>query len=564
MASGGGVAHLPAELLAHICEYVDCTKTLANLTKCSHLFHFAAAPHLYRHIDLLSSGNCDDFHSLEPRDDVSRHLELLAKAFLREPRLARHVRHLAIRLPLLKDSVRGSRPLDPDCAKAVRELMQNDLGVSAQTMRALHHTRPPLKLPDGSASESSGTSDWERTDESSSEKSVSETSETAVLPEVIPETEAERWLYFASTNRVLRGNMILTIILSRLENLETLDLEMPRMGWSTGFLDAVLRRSNCGTAPFDKSPLLPKLRRVCFGHMSPRERGRYWPGHLHLPGLTHLYLHRIFGIRASLECAPRSLNITHLELRDCRIPPASLRRLLAGPKSLKTFIYILGEVQNRSEFMQPVSYRSIRHALEPQRKSLEQIWIDYPHDYAFDENSTIHTAPMGSFSGFPELKHLHIAGTYLFGFVFTDDLDTRRLREALPEQIETVHLSHADEDEETVKGISKVVSAKKKGRFTNLHELRLDANFKWLRENYDKVLELLDSATECGLHIRLFDNCSNTRITDALEWIESAYRRRLGTQLPRTEGRWGFNEEVVWPERVSGCMQRPVYSEVFF
>jgi hypothetical protein len=560
MASGGAVPHLPPELLAHVCEFIDCKRTLASFIRCSHQFYGVAGPYLYRHIDLLSTANYDDFYSLEPRDDVSRHIEGLARAFLREPRLGRHVRHLAIRMPLIKDALRGSKPLDPECAKAVRHLMQNDQGITARAIKALHHTRTPL-APSPSSSERSG-SDWETTDESTSED---RSSLEPPGPAVLPETEAERWLYFASANRVLRGNMLLTILLSRLERLETLDLEMPRMGWSTGFLDAVLRKSISAVAPFNETPFLANLRKVCFGHMSPRERGRYWAGHLHLPQLTHLYLHRVFGIRASLECAPRSLNITHLELRDCRIPPASLRRLLAGPKVLKTFIYVLGEIQNRSEFMQPISYRSIRQALEPQKDCLEQIWIDYPHDYSFDENSTIHTAPMDSFSGFPKLKHLHIAGTYLFGFVFTDDLDTRRLVHALPEQIETVHLSHADEDEETVKGVLWVLKAKKQGRFEKLRELKLDAASTWLAENYHELSSAINyGENECNMKVRLFDNCSGSRIQDALEWIDNAYRRQLGTHFPRSESRWGFNEEVDWPERVSGCMQRPGYNEVWY
>lgn len=194
---------------------------------------------------------------------------------------------------------------------------------------------------------------------------------------------------------------------------------------------------------------------------------------LHL-GMTSVYLHRISswrGDRSAMQ--PRTLSLTHLELRNCRIAPGELRRILLAPIALKTFVYEIGEAC-RGEYGLHISYRSVRKALEPQKESLEQVWIDYPHDYTFDEFPEEDTRAMGSFSAFTKLRYLRIASTFLFGYVWSEDVDTKRLVRALPEQIEEVHLSHADEDEETLEGVYLVLTAKQYGRFDMLRDLKLD------------------------------------------------------------------------------------------
>jgi hypothetical protein len=177
---------------------------------------------------------------------------------------------------------------------------------------------------------------------------------------------------------------------------------------------------------------------------------------------------------------------------------------------------------------------------------------------------------MGSLAPFTKLRRLRIASTYLFGFVA--DTDPDRLRDSLPERLEMLHLTHGDEDEELTVGLRKVLEARQQGRFTDLKELSVDVSVPWLirhgnpphaddsRFNKEVMMELTSKAEGAGMKMSIFNNVSHSRTKDLLRRIQAA---RVGWTGPeRKEARWGFDGEIEWPRRMSGCMQKPDYPEL--
>ncbi|KAH6655197.1 hypothetical protein BKA67DRAFT_559779 [Truncatella angustata] len=546
------ISTLPPELLIRICDFMQSKRDIANFFRSSRQFYAVASPHLYRHVDLLSLPRF--IFGYQTRD-VAQDIDALIAAVVRDPHLAGLVKHLNVRLTDIRhDRSQNGRSLSPEQQELVKALLPDIPGSQA---RRFSGTPPPCHVnDDGSGSE------WESADDSADEDELEAYDPDKAIP--VFETEADRWIWLAQRSAAIRRNVILTILLSRLPNLERLDLEMPALGWRTGFLDRVIQRSKTGNPESpDSSPFLANLRRMCFGYTAPDQRGECWIGAFVHPKLDSVYLHRLSGLGPSLSyLAPRMLNITHLELRDCRIAPPSLLRLLSSPKALKTFIYVVGEVQTRAEHYMPISYKSIRAALEKQKDSLEKIWLDYPHDYQWDEASNQHTSPMSSFSTFNKLKYLRIAGTYIFGFVWTNEVDEGRLLRALPEQLETLHMTHADEDEETLEGISFVLDAKKRGRLQQLTELKFEAASTWYMGNRRELVRLFDLAKSVGLSITLLDNHSDRRIEHPWQRRQAALNFTQSAAYPRRESGWGFFGETTWPRRVSGCMQIPIYDDI--
>ncbi|ETS76878.1 hypothetical protein PFICI_10752 [Pestalotiopsis fici W106-1] len=559
------ISELPPELLNLICNYMHTKQEIANFSQCSRQFRAVAAPHLYRHIDLLSTSVFN--HALR-KDAVSHRVEALVRTFLRDRNLGLMVRHLAIRLPeVVQNNGRALTPLDPQCEDVVKAILPDSLDNSllAQT-GIVGSTSSAGSVDSGSDWEEANGSDWESTDESADEDEVEIlTNHNESIP--VFETEADRWIYLAARSKAIRGNVMFTILLSCIPGLATLDLEMPSDGWRTGFLDRALQRDMTHhNAPSQPSPssFLANLRHICFGYTSPLRRGESWVGPFVLPSLEQIYLHNLSSLGPILSFVrPQSLNITHLELRDCRVPATSLIRLLSSPKALKTFIYIVGEEKTREDHFAPISYRSLRLSMEKQKDSLEEIWLDYPHDYHWGNSTSQNTAPMGSLTAFTKLKHLRIAGTYIFGFVWTSNVDERRLVRALPEQLETLCLCHADEDDETIDGITFVLDAKKTGRFPELREITLEAGAMWHFGNRRDLAPVLELAESVGVYMKLIDNHSDQRLEEMWERTHAALHfMENPTQKSRRESPWGFYREKSWPVRVSGIMQMPQYRDI--
>ncbi|KAK6840378.1 hypothetical protein PG995_016132 [Apiospora arundinis] len=538
------LSDLPPELLDRVCYFVDAKKALVHLSRCSRQLCAATTPHLYRHIDLLS----------KPQADVDKHLDTLVSLFLSHAEVASHVRHLAIRMP---DS-RAPREESTVRAPEIQEFIRRLDGIFPSSDKP----RPSLEAPSTEAtpgvfedSEDDGDDDedddagsaWSTTDESEEEieggdEEASNEDMSGKLSQKA--TEVQRWV-------------ILVILLTRLQKLETLDLEFAQPAYCGEIFDMILRYNESAI-----TARLPNIDKICFGYSSVPARGLLCDGTFSFPGLTSVYLHRVTsGASMTFLGEPYSLPMKHLELRDCRLSPPELSNIVRSAKSLKTFIYEVGEPRTTYQRRQNISYRSIRVALESQKDSLESIWVDYPHDYLFDELSTDETGPIGSFRHFTALKSLRIAGTYIFGFVWTDNLDVSRLVRALPEQIEVVHLTHADEDEETMEGVQMVLDAKGDGRLPHLSVLTMEMSRLYFRHHEDRLRLLRRQARDAGMDIRVLDNHSDVRVVSDGVWVALSRAGNLGHN--RIESKWGVDGEVAWPKRVSGCMQRPRYGEIY-
>ncbi|KAJ0119036.1 hypothetical protein J7T55_013271 [Diaporthe amygdali] len=559
------ISDLPPELLSRICEFIPSQPSLAKLVRCSHQLYGVAAPHLYRSIEL----------SRNPWKDELRHLEIITALLVRQPELGRSVQHLGIHENSRSSMHVPSAALAPEIEDVARQLSQQVGLASVESPDGPDRDCEPSPTESdeqvfeiGSEFEEeflevgsdADYSDWSTTEGSEEEDENSEID--------IP-TNVDGALRLARSSRSFREALTLAILVRSLPRLASIDLELLEP-FQLRFIHYFIQ-TTVG------SSMLRHVTSACYGSSRPERHLELWRNLFTLPELESVYLHRVLAMRnretlkPATELQAHSLNITHLELRQCRISPFELRRILAAPKALKTFIYDIGEIISESEPIFLISYRSVREALEQQRDSLEQIWIDYPHDYEFDEwGAGNYTRPMGSLSGFKNLRRFRIASTYLFGFV--SDTDPDRLRDSLPEQLEMLHLTHGDEDEEITVGLRKLLEAKQQGRFADLKELSVDVSIPWLirygnaphadqsRYNKEVMVSLISMAEGAGIKMSIFNNASQSRTKDLLRRIQAA---RVGWTGPaRGEAKWGFDGEFDWPRRMSGCMQKPDYPEL--
>lgn len=556
------ISDLPPELLSRICEFIPSQSTLAKLVRCSHQLCGVARPHLYRSIEL----------SRTPWKDELCHLEIITALLVRQPELGRSVRHLGIHENSRSSLHAPGAQLPPEIEDVAR-LLSQQVGLvpldhvggdgeagPAEADEQVFEIESEFEDDFLEVGSDADYSDWSTTEGSEDEDDNSETD----FP-----TNVDGALRLARSSKSFREALTLAILVRSLPRLVSIDLELLEP-LGLRFVHYFVR-STIG------SSMLSSVTTACFGSSRPERHLELWRDLFTLPGLESVYLHRVLAMRnretlkPTTELQALSLNITHLELRQCRISPFELRRILAAPKALKTFIYDIGEIISEFEPIFLISYRSVREALEQQKDSLEQIWIDYPHDYEFDEwGAGNYTRPMGSFSAFEKLRRFRIASTYLFGFVA--DTDPDRLRDSLPEQLEMLHLTHGDEDEELTVGLRKLLEAKQQGRFADLEEVSVEVSVPWLirrghaphadqsRFNKEVMMVLTSMAEGVGVKMSIFNNVSQSRTKDLLRRMQAA---RVGWTGPeRKEAKWGFDGEVNWPRRMSGCMQKPEYQEL--
>lgn len=499
----------------------------------------AATPSLYRSVDLRQQSQ---------RARFDEYLCTILSLFLRHPEISNQVRHVAASMPDRRatryDMIVSGEEL-PQFNRHIGETFPHMLAQPSPSEAEAHADAEASEVAAGGEKGDDvpdDASNWSTTDSSQDEGlDITEIDAEGRLTE--RGTEMQRWV-------------LLTILLSRMSKLETLDIEVEATPVCPEAFDVILRYNE--RAAWER---LPNIENVCFGCTSVAWRYPFSDGIFMFPGTKALYLHRVrSGTYMVFTGAPRSLALTHLELRDCRMAPPELTRIVNAIKTLKCFIYEVGEARSIPQRWQHISYRSVRQSLEPHRHNLEDIWIDYPHDYHFDEMSTDDTRPIGSFTQFTALKRLRIASTFIFGFVWSELVDTRRLVESLPKQLEHLHLTHADEDEETQEGVELLLTAKRQGKFRKLKYLRLDMSILWLNDRAIEFSLLLHMAKDVGVEMELFDNHSESRIELDRIWEAVASRGFAG--LNRKECGWGFDEEVEWPVRPSGCMKRPEYEKI--
>lgn len=180
-----------------------------------------------------------------------------------------------------------------------------------------------------------------------------------------------------------------------------------------------------------------------------------------LPAVQSIFGHRLGSgpvasedTRSVLPLLERASSpLKHLELRDSRLLMENLTHLLQAPKGLTTFIYEIG----RSNLTTGgISFNGIVKALEPQKHSLENLWLNHEHTlyrgshramYShvdFDNAHADDLTSISSFAGFQTLKLLRVASIFLLGL--RDGVEggwNDRVR-SFPSTLEILHISHCE------------------------------------------------------------------------------------------------------------------------
>lgn len=604
--SKASLSKLPHELLSQISNYLDSKRDISYLARSSRTLYEVAQPHLFRDIELTFSAWMEEI-------DLLRHLQIILNVLIRRPDLAQAVRQLRIvsEDPAEEERDRELGPWLPDVLTAVRGMgfevesrdygderplwpmrdvpsvaeQRNAQGAVGEALSTGHPegqflgVRHLMEQPDTVALADVDLDTLSEDGDAEGNDDAMEFDDNGIVDDVdwaTTDDDAD-W----SDDEELpysREPIMIALLIGCLTRIKTLDLEIVDLKH--------LRTLHSLISNPRAKAVLPNLKSVCFGSPRADLRTHLWLDLFNLPSVTHIYLHHVVtsfpsDIEKTIQfntppqaLKPRSRPITHLEIRGSRIAPAHLDAILRVPQALKCFIYEIGERINGLEpAVNGLSYKSVADALRHQKDSLEDIWIDYPHDYEFDEwGAGMNTRPMGSFKTFTSLKRFRIASTYLFGFV--EDTDPDRLRDSLPEQLEFLHLTHADEDEELTKGLRVLLDTiATQGRFPALKHLHVDVCVQWMirrgrpphgdtgKFNKDAMHELIELAKTQRIEMRLWDNHSHSRVRNWPSRISQLSRSRKGPK--RREEGWGFEGEVrEWKARQNGCRLRPEYEEL--
>jgi hypothetical protein len=492
------VPSLPVELISRILEVLDSKTTLFNAALCSKQWYDVAAPHMYCSLQL--AGTQDTYEPTSPSLMSSTgSIEAALKLFLRKPHLGAYVRHLAVR-PAFHDGDIGQENKDLTLEEARRRA--KDLDTLIQD--AVAHDAP------------------------------SEKDHAKLL------------------NRALCTDGLLALLIPRLPKLETLDLEIPI---SPGFVQDLLDCAGTKKAPFETEPVLTHLHSIVWAHDDNKYGGSMLASPLLLPSLKSLFLHRIGtnmdGPNTQLASIERQTSAcTHLEFKDCRFCEEDIKNYLSVPRQLSTFVYEVG--WGHLAYCS-TSFTALRDGLECQKDHLENLWLDYGFDGIEWMDDLDEHAPMKSMKSFSKLKHLRIAGDYVFGGNLSEEEaaaeDRRRmLPDFLPATLETLHITHGDEHSELLyRAFDYVIEEKEVQRVPGLRTITLDTSLLRIKEDGARLAGIIRQAQRAGIEFRLINNWGDQK------W--KMYDKRV-------ESKWGFNEDIEWMECNSGCHKQPPFEVV--
>lgn len=504
---------LPVELISGILSFVDSSATLLNAACCSRAWYDIAKRHLYHNIAITRIVQYEE--EPEPRSNIV--LRKLVVLLLREPELAKHVRHFSF------------RPTFPDDQPEFERFQRTNM-------------RTPQQIP-------------------APPSDIEDEIKHAIAKYSRTELEHLYWLH----NEHLEDSLV-ALLLPSLINLETLDIEFPHCSEDLYF-ERVLRDIAQRVPPFDTEPALHKLHSFIWVHESPVYGGTITDVGFRLPNVTSIFFHRI-GTYSEEEpdmklskIVPGSSSVTHLELKDCRFSGSDIGLLLNTPKHLTTFIYELG--WGHLAYCN-VHFADIRAALEVHKDTLENIWLTYPHDgIEFDGPET----GMESFSSFSKLKRLRIAKEFIWGCELTEDQwlgiaepnSEILLSDFLPRSIEEFHIDHADGTMEAFAAVCASVTrvleeqcqVLEKLDHPNLRRVTIETCMSILRlPSFRLELEHLRSiAKSYGVSLRLLNNWDDVK--------EKSWDHQV-------ERHWGMDEEWTWAPCTSEKNMRPVYGEVAY
>jgi len=267
-----------------------------------------------------------------------------------------------------------------------------------------------------------------------------------------------------------------------------------------------------------------------------------------LPAVRSIFGHRIgsgqFAEYDSRSALPSldgaSSPLEHLELRDSRLPMASLTHLLKAPKALLTFKYEIGRA-NLS--VGGVNSKGIIKALEPQEGSLENLWLDSEHalyrgsqrvtyyEVDFDNRGPDDLIPVPSLSNFQNLKVLRIATVFIFGL--HKGSGTGGFTEVLPSTLEILHISHWELHLSDVLSKLEDLLFKKGQHVPKLHHILLQGPTDEFMYFGAKLVSLVSVATAKGVSLIVVNDRKGV---PAEEFMERG---------------WGMEESLNWTAGVN-------------
>ncbi|KAF2115972.1 hypothetical protein BDV96DRAFT_574890 [Lophiotrema nucula] len=483
------VPSLPVELVTRIMELVDSDATLKSASEASKAFNAIATPQLFRRLDL---------------DAESASIRQVTTLLLRKPELANYVKHFSIR-GAFSDGPYKAEDESPTLKEALKEATEGDDALAQEIKEAVAH-------------------------------------------DAHGDEEHAKWL-----RRAKYDDGLLAILLPRLPQLETVDLEIPIF---PTYVHRMLSRMAKKEKPFDNilKEAFQHLRSVLWAHDDNKYGGEINANLLLLPAIKNVYLHRIASgdTEADEELAriePGTSTVEYLEFMDCRFNDEDVKAFLSTPKELRSFIYEIG--WGHLSYCS-VSFPALSEALERHKDTLEDLWIDYGFDGIEWQDGSDDSSPMNSFAEFSKLKRIRIAPDFVFGANLPEEAEVsverrRRLVDFLPPTVESLYITHGDEHDELLYAAIEVLLHEQVVKFPNLKELKLDTTLPKAKEDGDRLAAILALADSFEVLFTLLNS-----------WGDNKY----GKYDDREERKWGFDEDVSWRETGSYCHQQPVYEVI--
>ncbi|MCJ1340721.1 hypothetical protein MMC09_006017 [Bachmanniomyces sp. S44760] len=456
---------LPPEILSRIISFIDKGGNILDLALCDHALHDILIPFIYRRVQLLHHGYSKGFY----------HLGSFTIQVLKNPAIASCVRDFTLprRWASEDDPIEEPREqaIPPDVVNAIRKL-----------------------------SDSSG--------------------------------KAQEWI-----DRMKAGDVeeaYVAALLPSLPNLNCLDIVIPALHEATDsrfacMLDNAIERCvSIGTA--ETTPL--SNLEVMVANCDDWKYGtslKLLTTVIQLPRLRKFYGQRIGSDDSTpnerlAKLPSASVHLQHLEIRQSKLNEADLTHLLRIPTVLITFIYVTGFAH--------ISYctsdtSDIVAALQPVRKTLENLLLDYEPGRSYFTDEDLNTA---SLINFTSLKNMKVGMYVLFGAAHGSryhdttggldnteiDPDDQRcckvdLASVLPPALETLYISHTNGRISILTtALSHLLSQMQLGNCTQkLRRIAFECYMSGNPESSKFNFELLDElAGKCGVEIRRIDGAA--------------------------------------------------------
>ncbi|KAI9662229.1 MAG: hypothetical protein M1821_008395 [Bathelium mastoideum] len=345
------------------------------------------------------------------------------------------------------------------------------------------------------------------------------------------QNEEEKKLWMERAREADDIDCILSLALPAMRNLRILDLEIPEL---QGYVLRQLLRVGKDEHPYDKDPTLQHLESFFISHRDEKygmTSGDIVPALL-LPGLKHLYLHRVGeydkGDHAEelKEISKRASPITSIGMRNCKFSSSDMDSILKSCKALTSFCYEMGV----GPFCR-ASLPALRESLEFHKDTLQDLWLDFTTFGSHWMNDVDDTRAMRSFANFSALKRVKIAMVYLFGEYPEGEIEYLQnvLVDKLPPQIEYVRILHCEDGPAVIAEALDMLIVQKESKFQNLKKLSIEVSQICVDTDPLAFKRLVERAKNEELDFAIINNPS--------ELNDTVYEHLI-------ERKWGFDEDM--------------------